>query len=173
LGNVIRRCRIDFGTEIDLDISPLLRVRDGSDHNRHKSRHFIVGTITYSVPHAESLGWTDLDAKSRTGVIILFKPAVLNDESADVRQYKLENSNFPQQTTADQWYDETQFESYRKLGQLCAESAFRLREVKQHRQDMLDHGISKLRLGGDFDQRVVEKIFRGLEARESESQQKA
>jgi hypothetical protein len=40
---------------------------------------------------------------------------VTTDDAADVRQYKLENPNFPHQTTVDQWYDEAQFESYRKL----------------------------------------------------------
>jgi len=170
LGDVIRRCRIDFGTEIDLDISPLLSVRDGKDHDGNKSRHFIVGAITYDVAHAESLGWTDFEAESRSGVIILFKPAVLNDESADVRQYRLENPIFPQQTTADQWYDETQFESYRRLGQFCAESAFRHSEVNQ---GSLDRAINKLRQGGDFDQQVVEDIFKGLKMRESKSQQES
>jgi hypothetical protein len=33
-----------------------------------------------------------------------------------VRQYQRANHDFPQQSTADQWYDESQFESYRRLG---------------------------------------------------------
>ena len=31
---------------------------------------------------------------------------------------------FPQQTTGDQWFDEAQFESYRRLGQLSAHRVF-------------------------------------------------
>jgi hypothetical protein len=40
----------------------------------------------------------------------------LPDDSVDVTQYGLENCEFPQQTTGDQWYSEAQFESYRRLG---------------------------------------------------------
>ena len=49
--------------------------------------------------------------------------------SADVRQYALENDAFPQQTTADQWYGEAQFESYRRLGMECARAALSDSEV--------------------------------------------
>ncbi|MCA1616500.1 MAG: hypothetical protein LC800_20880 [Acidobacteria bacterium] len=38
----------------------------------------------------------------------------------DVRQYGMQNAGFPQQSTADFWYDEAQFESYRRLGEHCA-----------------------------------------------------
>jgi hypothetical protein len=49
---------------------------------------------------------------------------VLAEDAADVRQYRLENASFPQQSTVDQWFDESQFESYRKLGELSARAAF-------------------------------------------------
>ena len=39
-----------------------------------------------------------------------------SDAAADVIQYSLANPTFPQQTTADQFFDEAQWESYRKLG---------------------------------------------------------
>lgn len=34
----------------------------------------------------------------------------------DVREYHLKNNKFPNQSTSDQFFDESQFESYRKLG---------------------------------------------------------
>src|SRR5262249_34043799 len=64
------------------------------------------------------------DVAARTGTIVYFKPSVANGVSADVPQYSIENPVFPQQSTANQWFDEAQFESYRKLGQYCAGSAF-------------------------------------------------
>ncbi|MCA1634515.1 MAG: hypothetical protein LC802_12680 [Acidobacteria bacterium] len=136
VGAALRRCRIDFGSEIDLDLTPVTRKRDDG----LADSHFAVGSILYSREHAEALGWelppaaaaraTDegqrADELARTGVIILFKPVVTGrDEPADVRQFKLENSLFPQQTTADQWFDEAQFESYRRLGHLSAYSVLR------------------------------------------------
>jgi hypothetical protein len=35
-----------------------------------------------------------------------------------LRNYALAEPAFPQQSTADQWFNEAQFESYRKLGYL-------------------------------------------------------
>ncbi|HLM57812.1 MAG TPA: hypothetical protein VK422_17030, partial [Pyrinomonadaceae bacterium] len=117
LGDAIRRCRIDFGAMIDLDIKPFLK-----DDRGRAAGYFAVGTITYSEEHARSLRWKN--PGERTGVIVLFKPSRTSDGPADVQQYAIENSNFPHQTTADQWFDESQFESYRRLGQHCAETAF-------------------------------------------------
>lgn len=131
LGDAIRRCRIDFGTEIKLDIKPLLISND-----KGPTKYFVVGGIRYSREHAEFLNW-DLtgeensrhDKDARTGIIVYLKPSILNPpelgkETADVRQYAIENSFFPQETTANQWFDEAQFESYRRLGQLIAKAAF-------------------------------------------------
>jgi hypothetical protein len=83
-----------------------------------------VGKITYSEPHLSALELEGVPGALPTGVIVWFKPALVADESADVRQYALQNPMFPQQTTVDQWFDESQFESYRKLGELCALEAF-------------------------------------------------
>ena len=69
------------------------------------------------------LGWPEhlvRDANARKGKIVVLKPALTKGgdtaDPADVRQYGMENESFPQQTTADQWFDEAQWESYRRLG---------------------------------------------------------
>jgi hypothetical protein len=36
---------------------------------------------------------------------------------------------FPQQTTADQWYDESQFESYRSLGYQSLAEVLKMQEM--------------------------------------------
>ncbi len=54
--------------------------------------------------------------KCRKGRLLVLKPGRVGDENVDVHQYGIENNAFPQQTTADQWFDEQQFESYRRLG---------------------------------------------------------
>ena len=112
LGDAIRRCRIDFGTEISLGVQGFL---DRAASNGLATRHVVVGKILYRQEHWDQLGLASRDDADRTGVIVWVKPAVTTTDSADVRQYKLENPNFPHQTTVDQWYDEAQFESYRKL----------------------------------------------------------
>jgi len=147
LGNAIRRCRIDFGADIQLDLSSF---RKGK--GTKALGHFIKGKIVYSEAHLAKLGWKDVkDPSKRTGEIILFKPSLLTsqpDESADVRQYGFENPDFPQQATTNQWFDEAQFESYRRLGETCARSAFQKKDA---------HGVAR-----DIDaiERLKEKIGR-------------
>lgn len=112
LGDAIRRCRIDFGAEISLGVQGFL---DRAQDNGLATRHVVVGRMLYSKEHWDQLGLASGDDADRTGVIVWVKPAVTTGDAADVRQYKLENPNFPHRTTVDQWYDEAQFESYRKL----------------------------------------------------------
>ncbi|HYN82316.1 MAG TPA: hypothetical protein VES88_12500 [Gemmatimonadaceae bacterium] len=119
IGAAIRRCRIDFGTEIMLDIDNYAK-RKSQDRSR---LHFVNGTIVFQDAHLKLLG-IEPTAESKRGVILWIKPVVRPGDSADVRQYKLECPEFPQQSTADQWYDESQFESYRRLGYDSAREAF-------------------------------------------------
>ena len=41
----------------------------------------------------------------------------LPDVPGDVQNYKLQHKDFPHDSTAEQWFTESQFESYRRLGQ--------------------------------------------------------
>ena len=101
LANVFRRIREDFGVEIELDIS---RLRPGTDGLA--SQHAVVGTIHYN-----GLGGVD------KGTILFFKAALTGDEPPDVLQYWNWNKTFPNESTANQFYDEAQWESYRRLGE--------------------------------------------------------
>jgi hypothetical protein len=40
----------------------------------------------------------------------------MGNECTDVQSYHAEHPEFPQQSTADQWFNESQTESYRMLG---------------------------------------------------------
>lgn len=48
--------------------------------------------------------------------IVVIKPRVTRDVPVDICQYADVQPTFPQQTTADQFFDEAQWESYRALG---------------------------------------------------------
>ncbi|GGN12230.1 hypothetical protein GCM10010967_55290 [Dyadobacter beijingensis] len=100
LAMAVRRCRIDFGVEIDIDTSPIT----SKDANTGLCRsHVATGTIKYP-------------GNVTPGTLIYIKTALNGDESADIREYKMQNPKFPQQPTSDQFFTEEQFESYRKLG---------------------------------------------------------
>ena len=50
------------------------------------------------------------------GKLIYIKTRITKNISTDIRQYNMTHKDFPEQSTADQFFSEDQFESYRKLG---------------------------------------------------------
>lgn len=109
-GNAVRRVREDFGVEIRIDISPLQPGADGKPR-----QHVVAGDIVY--PPQEPDGPKD------AGILLYVKPTLTGDEPPDVTQYARRNERFPHETTLDQFYDEAQWESYRRLGEHAAEQA--------------------------------------------------
>ena len=56
--------------------------------------------------------------------LLVIKPRLIQDAPLDLFEYQSKNPSFPQQTTFDQFFDEAQWESYRKLGVLIASRVF-------------------------------------------------
>ena len=105
-GNLVRRVREDFGVEIVIDLSPL------KPNDKGLARQpMVAGDIHY--PGGD------------IGVLLLFKPTLVGSEPADIIQYKVRNDAFPHESTGDQFYDEAQWESYRRLGEFASRSALR------------------------------------------------
>lgn len=98
LGEAVRKCRADFGIEIRIDIRAIRPV-DGQSKTHHA-----VGRIYYPEPDSEP-GW-----------LLYLKASITGDEPADVAEYWRENPAFPQQSTVNQFFSESEFESYRRLG---------------------------------------------------------
>jgi hypothetical protein len=90
LGTAIRRCRIDFNAEIELDISPLERAKEKGSL---PEQFVVVGTIRYDDSHLRSLLPRSRDTgaeqkwieENREGRIVVFKPALTNREKRDAR----------------------------------------------------------------------------------------
>ena len=100
LANAIRRCRIDFGVEIVIDVSP---ITEKDKETRYCKNHVVAGTINYP-------------GNPELGTLVYVKAALTGDEPIDLREYFMDNPEFPQESTGDQFFEESQFESYRKLG---------------------------------------------------------
>jgi hypothetical protein len=66
------------------------------------------------------------DAKgvSREGLLLLVKPKLAWLEPPEVLAYQSRQAEFPQQTTGDQFFDEEQWEAYRRLGEIAGERLF-------------------------------------------------
>jgi len=121
IGAAITKCRADFGADIDLDLRPL-QIQEETGYSKV---HCVVGTIQYPPPpgaKSEAEKRTscqcldDTDDDPYTGYIVYMKSSLVGDEPPDLLTYQLKHKVFPQDSTADQWFQETQFEAYRRLG---------------------------------------------------------
>lgn len=113
IASAIRKCRIDFGVEITLDLEAL---RPDKETGRCKAHH-VRGRIRYPETPAKVYGEILYIKSSLTGTIIREKQEELPCEPIDILNYRFEHGTFPHDTTANQWFTESQFESYRRLGQ--------------------------------------------------------
>lgn len=119
LTTVLRTCRTDFGVEITIALD-----RIGKNDEGYSGAHCVVGKIAYP------------DDPEHPGYLLYLKSSLTGDEPADVIGYHTGHPEFPHQTTADQWFTEAQFESYRKLGLHIVESAIGgLRSQPSDRED--------------------------------------
>jgi predicted acylesterase/phospholipase RssA len=110
LGDLVRKCRNDFGIRIDLDVSPI-RPQEPGPRSRW---HCAVGTVRYD----------DVDPDAVPGLLVYLKTSLTGDEPSDVLAYADQYASFPHQTTVDQFFTESQFESYRALGFHVAQEVF-------------------------------------------------
>ena len=150
LANFVRKARLDFGAEIRfLDAAALtaalpkthrhlfgsleeLRrgrwadepVSDPLTKIRRLTIDQPVDQTRYSRAHAAlaTVKWPD--EPRRTSWLLYLKPTLTGDEPYDVLEYHRGHVAFPQETTADQFFDEAQWESYRMLGFEIAEAVF-------------------------------------------------
>ena len=99
LAYIIRLARVDFGIMIEIDLSGL-KLDKVSNVSKN---HCVVGTIKYP-------------DDSEIGYIFYCKSSVTGDLPQHLYEYRVKHPTFPHQTTADQWFDEQQFEVYRELG---------------------------------------------------------
>jgi hypothetical protein len=119
IGNAIRKCREDIGVEIDLKLgkltpSPLAPAQLASGIPAASKWHWAVGKIHYNL----------VDPGAEDGILVYLKTSMTGDEPPDVVNYQRQHPDFPHQTTADQWFAESQFESYRRLGEHAVEQLF-------------------------------------------------
>ena len=107
LAMAIRQIRVDFGVPIDIQ-KMCFGNKPDAEHN-----YCAIGTIRYScVDKADKKDKDDV----YDGVLLYIKPSLIGDEPRDVLNYHQANPSFPEETIVDQWFSESQFESYRMLG---------------------------------------------------------
>lgn len=106
LGEAVRKIRIDLG--ISIDFSEAISIYPRRDEPNEAGRYAAIGRIRYSM--------VDAGGEKNDGVLIYLKPACYGYEPRDIYEYFKRNPAFPHESTGDQFFSESQFESYRMLG---------------------------------------------------------
>jgi len=106
LGNAIRKIKIDLGISIEIAHMGII-----PPDKKKPGKYCAVATIHYSDTDGEG---------APKGELLYIKPVVYEDEGPrDVLNYSATSSDFPHESTADQFFGESQFESYRRLGEFA------------------------------------------------------
>lgn len=115
---LVRMARIDFGIEIDINIE---EIADRTVQPPRARKHWLLGNIRYPrTPH---------EPAAEYGQLLYIKSSLRRDGEnsgigADVIEYADSHPDFPHESTADQFFNEAQFESYRMLGASIARAIF-------------------------------------------------
>ncbi|MHC4394303.1 MAG: patatin-like phospholipase family protein [Planctomycetota bacterium] len=113
LANAIERVRVDFGAKIRFDTENHLDI-DGLLPGSAKLKSTLAKKYRLA-ERAYALADITYDDKTK-GKLIYIKTTLTPGLPADIYGYKSDNLSFPDQSTADQFFDEHQFEAYRELG---------------------------------------------------------
>ncbi|MEZ4773395.1 MAG: hypothetical protein R3D00_09440 [Bacteroidia bacterium] len=101
--HAIRMANIEENIDIEIDLSPLIPSQPEPGKITRSPRSVVIGKIGYP---------------DRTFGTIFYIKSSLNQEILPVSasNYHSKYPDFPHQTTADQFFDDAQFEAYRSLG---------------------------------------------------------
>lgn len=137
LANAVEKARVDFGVKVTFDETYSLRDLEPGSAARASAvpdlanaawgqdtakRGFALARLDYPAllnshgeeERAETAGW-----------LVYVKPTLVPNIGIDVVSYRRRYPEFPHQSTADQFFDEVQFEAYRELGYQTGEQLLR------------------------------------------------
>jgi hypothetical protein len=118
LGNAIRKIRTDLGVPIDIEYDDMHP--RGGESTLRKGRYVTTARIRYSAIDEAPVEMVNgkPQKKDIDGTLVYIKPGLYDDTyfPKDVYNYATESPDFPHESTADQFFSESQFESYRALG---------------------------------------------------------
>jgi hypothetical protein len=134
--NLVRKARIDF----DASIEPFVFEDDdkGNDPRVPGNIRRYLGTLNELRPkfdaegkfvrasekHASLFQVRYESGPARPSLLLYIKASLTGDESADVMNYHATHLEFPHESTGDQFFEEDQWESYRKLGEHIGSDLF-------------------------------------------------
>jgi hypothetical protein len=119
--NAVRMAYIEENIEIDIDFSPIVPEKNKEGAYAMSDKSVAIGKITYPARNKNK--------RITTGTLIYLKSSLSDPGKphhllpVHVKNYHKGHPNFPHQSTADQFFDDAQFEAYRALGEHIAQQA--------------------------------------------------
>lgn len=111
LAKLMRYAKTDLSITIDFgDSLEYLRKDIREDKSTFTKKHCALATIDYG--------------NNEKGYLLYIKASMNGDEIEYIRAYRSKSADFPHESTADQFFDEEQFEAYRALGDHVANNIF-------------------------------------------------
>jgi hypothetical protein len=121
----VRRYFAPLNTDILGTIDQLRRGKWASEPVEDRKSFFkSADELRLSLRHAALAKITYLDEPDKVSYLLLIKPTLMGEEPQDVLNYHSAHRAFPQESTAEQFFNEAQWESYRRLGQHIGERMF-------------------------------------------------
>ncbi|HJW82099.1 MAG TPA: patatin-like phospholipase family protein [Acidiferrobacterales bacterium] len=127
LEQVVRFARVDFGVRININFRQIAPPKS-ADGQRYANSHWALGTIDYRDCQLDKGCDRGLSpfGENEAGQLLYIKSSLLEPGkdayiTPDVVGYAQRHPGFPHESTADQFFSEAQFESYRHLGRAIGE----------------------------------------------------
>ena len=113
LANAIERARVDFGVHIRFDDADWnLNYLRSDEQSGLARRGFAIGSIRYpEIPQPDPEKATYID-----GVILYIQAIPVTDMRPDTESYWRRHTDFPNEPTSNQFFQEEQLEAYREVG---------------------------------------------------------
>ena len=122
VAGLVRKARVDFETEVEFEDTP---ATGGEAIGSLAELGFTTGPRTAGGVRCYAARARILYPDGSRGKLLVVKAGVIgDDEPVDVLNYRATNPTFPQQSTVDQFFDEAQWESYRRLGTFIGDRLF-------------------------------------------------
>lgn len=127
LAIAIERVRADFGVFIEFSADSFDDLAPGSAHDggmqppdaaplgvtTNPTRGYSIAALQLS---RRGYAVATIKYPARLGKLIVIKSSTIAGMPIDTTVYKLQHADFPNQSTADQFFSERQFEAYREIG---------------------------------------------------------
>jgi hypothetical protein len=146
LGNALRKIEIDLGIPI------VFRNGVHMQKGAHKDNLYCaMAKIHYD--------YVDPAESALAGDLLYIKAGITGEEPPDITQYARTHPQFPHESTANQFFNEAQFESYRHLGHHAVRTILNKVRAKKMPADISEDGSGEGSLEGS-----LEALFRRAEA---------